>query len=252
VTLEFLSPVPGGGPEPGAPLASSPLEPRLEAAGARFEARDGWRVAVDFGSPASELEACRAGAGVADRSALGKLELQGPPEALAELLAGVLPEGLPAAGESVDLDGARLWRSSPDRALAIAEPAATPGLRARLQSACVDARGCALVELTAGLAAIELRGPLSRRLLERVTAIDVRVASLAPGGVRAGAVAELPATLLCLDRDAFLIMLGAPESADAFEIVLDAGAPLGARAVGERARAEAASERPRAEATAGV
>jgi glycine cleavage system aminomethyltransferase T len=227
MTLEFLSP----GAAAGIP-ASSPLEAALRAAGARFEERHGWRVPVDFGSPEAEVEACRGGVGIADRSAMGKLELQARPEALAGVLRRLLPEGPPRPGDIALLDGARLWLASADRALAVCEPEATAGVRALLS----EGSG-GVVELTAGLAALELRGPLARRLLERVTAIDARPGSLPPGGVRAGMVARVPGVLLCLERDAVLLLVGAPEAPDAWEILLDAGLPLGLRPVGEEARA---------------
>jgi glycine cleavage system aminomethyltransferase T len=206
MTLEFLTPVPDA-------VAASPIEPWLRAAGARFEVRHGWRVAMSVADPAAEDAACRSGAGIADRSALSKLELEG------------LPERCP--------EEARVWRSSPDRALAICEPRATPRVRALLE------RECDLVDLTAAYASFELRGPASRAVLERLTAIDVRADSLPPGGVRAGLVARVPATLVCLDWHAFLVLVGSPEAVDAWEIALDEGAPLGLRAVGEEARARA-------------
>jgi sarcosine oxidase subunit alpha len=222
MTLEFLSPV-----VDRAPVAASPLDPWLEAAGARFEERDGWRVAMDLGAPREETDACRDGVGIADRSAMGKLELSGRPNALTAILDGLLVED------------AVLWRSSPDRALAVCEPGATSSVRTRLQEACDASPGCGLVDLTAGLAAFELRGPLARAVLERLTAIDVRPQSLAPGGVRPGQVARVPAALFRLEPQAFLILVGAPEAPDAWEIALDAGAPLGLRPVGEEARARA-------------
>jgi glycine cleavage system aminomethyltransferase T len=220
VKLEFLTPSPDVS-------AASPIEPWLRAAGARFEAREGWRVAVSVGDPTSEQAACRSGVGIADRSALGKLELQGRPERLAALL------------ESAQLEEALHWRSSPDRALAVCEPGAAPRLRALLGNACEQSGDCGLVDLTAAYAAFELRGPLTRSLLERLSAIDVRPDSLPPGGVRAGMVARVPATLVCLEWQAFLVLVGAPEAPDAWEIALDEGEPLGLRAVGEEARARA-------------
>jgi heterotetrameric sarcosine oxidase gamma subunit len=227
VTLDFLSPVPG-------PTAASPLEPWLRAAGASFETRHGWRVAAALGSPDEEAEACRSGVGIADRSGMGKLELQARPDTLAAELERMLAGGGPSRGETARLEDGLIWRSSPDRALAVCEPGATERLRARL-----DGAGCGLVDLTAGYAAFELRGPVARDLLERLTAIDVRPAALPPGAVRPGVVARVAATLVCLAPEAFLILVSTPEARDAWDIVLDAGAPLGLRAVGEEARARA-------------
>ncbi len=219
-------------------LASSPLEPLLGEAGARFEGRDGWRVATSFRPPPDELETIRRAAGIADRSAMGKLELQGTPEALGSLLASVVPGGPPGPGETAELDGALLWLSSPDRALAICRPAETTGLAELLDSVCGVSPHCGVVDVTAGLAAIELRGPRARNVLERVTAIDVRDPILGVGGVRAGAVAEVAATLIRIEREAFLVLVGSQEAPDAWEIVLDAGAPLGADPVGADALAQ--------------
>jgi heterotetrameric sarcosine oxidase gamma subunit len=64
--LDFLTPAPDV-------LAHSPMERCARAAGARFEARDGWLVAVSYDRPPAET-------GWADMSHLGKLEVDGPPE----------------------------------------------------------------------------------------------------------------------------------------------------------------------------
>jgi heterotetrameric sarcosine oxidase gamma subunit len=234
MSLGFLSPTGDG----GGVAALTPLEPWLREVGGRFEERDGWLVATSFRPAPDELETIRLCAGIADRSAMGKLELQGTPEALGSLLASVVPGGPPAPGETADLDGALLWLSSPDRALAICSPAETAGLADLLESVCGVSPHCGVVDLTAGLAAVELRGPRARELLERVTALDVRDSTLGVGGVRAGAVAEVPASLVRIEPDAFLILVGAQEAPDAWEIILDAGVPIGARPVGADALAQ--------------
>jgi heterotetrameric sarcosine oxidase gamma subunit len=243
MTLDFLTPSGTG----GGVAAASPLEPWLREAGASFEEREGWLVATSFGSPDDELEALRTAAGIADRSAMGKLELQGTPDAIGSLLASVMPGGPPGPGETADLDGAFAWLSSPDRAMAVCEPAETRSVRDLLESVCSVSPHCGVVDLTAGLTAIELRGPRARAVLERLTAIDVRASRLPVGGVRAGAVAEVAATLLRLDDEGFLVLVAAQEAPDAWEIVLDAGGPLGARPVGAEALAK---REPRGEAMA--
>lgn len=155
----------------------------------------------------------------------------------------MLPGGPPGPGETADLDGAFVWLSSPDRAVALTEPAETRSVMELLESVCGVSPHCAVVELTAGLAAIELSGPRARPLLERLTSIDVRPSRLPVGGVRAGAVAEVAATLLRSEDDAYLILVGSQEAADAWEIVLDAAVLLGARPVGADALARLGSRR---------
>jgi sarcosine oxidase subunit alpha len=216
MTLEFLSPAAGGA------TAASPLEPWTAAAGARFEERDGWRVAIDYGDPEAESAARREGVAIADRSALGKLELQGGRERIDGVLDGVR------------LDSGFVWRSSPDRALVVCEPAARAGLITEL-----DGDGTTLVDLSAGLAAIELGGPLARELLERLTALDVRPEGFAAGEVRAGVVARVPAALARIDEHAYLLLVASPQAPDVWEMVLDVGAGLGLRPVGEEARPRA-------------
>jgi glycine cleavage system aminomethyltransferase T len=66
----------------------------------------------------------------------------------------------------------------------------------------------------------------------------VRPSALGVGGVRAGAVAEVAATLLRTGPESYLVLVGSQEAPDAWEIVLDAGAPLGARPVGADALAQ--------------
>src|SRR3954466_7663583 len=75
MSFEFLAPDAAVADDRFAPIARSPMERAARAAGARFEARDGWNVAVGYASPEQEREACRRAAGWADVSHLGKLEL---------------------------------------------------------------------------------------------------------------------------------------------------------------------------------
>jgi heterotetrameric sarcosine oxidase gamma subunit len=236
VTLDFLSPISEAEATASTPPASSPLEHLLRAAGARFEVRDGWRVPTSFGDLPGEVAACREGAAAADRSALGKLELQARPGTLAGVLERVTGEEPPPAGGSAPLEDGFLWRSSPDRALAVCEPAARPGLKSQLEETCSDV--ATLVDLTAGLAGIELRGARARELLERLSALDLRPGNLAPGEVLAGVVARVPAALAHTEPDAFLVLVPSPQAQDAWELVLDVGAALGLRVVGEEARSQ--------------
>src|SRR5688572_24068832 len=69
--LAFLSPGPGA-------TARSPMEPGAAAAGATFEERDGWDVAIAF--PDEDRSASVVG--FADLSHLGKIEVQGDVSAI--------------------------------------------------------------------------------------------------------------------------------------------------------------------------
>src|SRR3954468_7116839 len=75
MSFEFLAPDAAVADDRFAPIARSPMERAARAAGARFEARDGWNVAVGYASFGRGGEGCRRAAGWADVSHLGKLEL---------------------------------------------------------------------------------------------------------------------------------------------------------------------------------
>src|SRR3954447_17956597 len=75
MSFEFLAPDTAVSDERFAPVARSPMERAASAAGARFETRDGWNVAVGYASLEQEREACGQAAGWAAVSHLGKLEL---------------------------------------------------------------------------------------------------------------------------------------------------------------------------------
>src|SRR5688500_1841176 len=97
------------------------MERQAVAAGARLEQRDGWNVAVRFDGLDAERERCATTVGFADLSHLGKVEVQGAP-----------PFEL---GRATWADGAWWCPYTPERALALCEPAELPELRERLEDA---------------------------------------------------------------------------------------------------------------------
>jgi sarcosine oxidase subunit gamma len=216
MSLEFLSPdlALDGGPRP---VARSPIEPCLRAAGAHFEVRDGWSVATRVGSPEADLEACRAGAGVGDRSALGKLELQ-----------GTLPLEL-VLGTATPAEDAWWCPLTPERALLLSPPHATGGWRRRLERELLDGQ---VVDVTTAFAALTVIGPAAREVLARLTALDLRPQRLPEGGLKPGSVARVPGMVLRERGDRFLILFGAAHAEYLWTVVADAGAtPVGEEAL---------------------
>src|SRR5450755_2075322 len=68
-------------------LARTPMERRARAAGATFEPRDGWNVAVSYAAGAErERERLTQTVAFADRCTLTKLEIRAAPDALAGLV----------------------------------------------------------------------------------------------------------------------------------------------------------------------
>lgn len=175
-------------------VARSPMERAARTAGARFEVRDGWSVAVGYG--AGDGSAVERPVGWADASHLGKLEVHGP-------------HGLPL-GSAQREGGAWVCPLTRTRALAIG-----------------DAGGREGVDVTSGWAALRIQGPLARELFARFCALDLRPHVMPPGAFRPGSVARTPGMVLCEAQDTYLALVGAAVGEYFWAVVEDAGRHLG-------------------------
>src|SRR5688500_14798499 len=150
MSLEFLAPTATD------VVARSPMERQARAAGARFELRDGWNVAVSYAEQPSGRVT------FADCSHIRKYELQGdlPPLELGRATVDGDSTWLPmTATRALVLGG-----DPPDGAL----------------------------EVTTGYGALRIAGPLARETFARFTAIDLRPHVTGPGDWRPGSVARTP------------------------------------------------------------
>jgi heterotetrameric sarcosine oxidase gamma subunit len=145
----------------------------------------------------------------ADRSWLTKLELHGTPPI--ELSPGVAEQ----------VDGAWWCPVTPSRTLVLAEPWRTPAIDP--ETTCVD--------VTCGLAAMALIGPLSHELLARFCAIDVRQQTTPVNGFRPGSVARTPGYVLRDAEDRLLILVGWALGEYLWDVVEDAAGRLGGGSV---------------------
>ena len=229
--FEFLTVERSGAAGGAVPVALSPLARLQEVAGARLEVRDGWRTAAGFGSPDAELEACRSRVGIADRSSLGKLELQAPAAELSSI-AAELADGAELSGVRATHAGGAWWCSpSPQRTLVLTPAGEAAEMRDRLEAAAAG-RFASVVDLSAGLAALSVIGPSARELLARLTALDLRQARMPERGFRPGSVARVPAMVLREHGEHFLVLFGSYHAHYMWTAVTDAGLPLRAALVG--------------------
>jgi glycine cleavage system aminomethyltransferase T len=192
VSLEFLS------ASATDAIARSPMERQARAAGARFELREGWNVAVAFDGEAEALRSV----GFADCSHLRKYEVQ-----------GVLPA---LDFGQATFDGDSTWLPlTRTRALVLGgEPPA------------------GALEMTTAYGALRLAGPLARETFARFTAIDLRPQHTLPGHWRPGSVARTPGGILCEDEDRYLMLFGAALGQYVWTVVEDAARNLGGGPVG--------------------
>jgi glycine cleavage system aminomethyltransferase T len=215
-------------PPAGGSAAISSMARSAAAAGARFEVRDGWEVAVAYAGTQVEERAIRETVGFADMSQLGKLEIQGDVGAVGALGAEF--------GFAQRVDGAWWCPLTPHRALVVCEPAAIATLRAQL-AAGFDGH---VLDVTSSFAALALAGPLAREAFARFCALDLRPSVMSVAGFRPGSVARTPGFVLREAPARYLALIGAAVAGSVWEIVADAATHLGGRPVGVDALAAAA------------
>jgi heterotetrameric sarcosine oxidase gamma subunit len=210
--LAFLSPGPGA-------VAKSPMEPGAAAAGAAFEERDGWKLAVSF--PNEDFSAV----GFADVSQLGKIEVQGD-------VAAITGHHL-ELGRALRADGSWWCPYSPTRAVVLCSPADTVALRGHLTASAADASGnSSVIDITAAQGAMTILGPLAREVFARFTAIDLRPEVTPVRGWRPGSVARTGGAILCEAPDRYLMLFGAAFGQYMWTTVADAAEHLGGGPVG--------------------
>jgi glycine cleavage system aminomethyltransferase T len=200
-------------------VAHSPMERLAREAGARFEVRDGWNVAVGFGAGGTG-GAGGAGStgsvGWADVSHLGKLELQGASEAIDAAAGTEL-----SFGTAVRRDEAWWCRLTQTRALVIGKPPELGG-----------AEGLDVLDVTCNFAALTLVGPLARETFARFCSLDLRPQVTPVNALRPGSVGRQPGIVIREDEERYLFLFGWATGEYMWSVVADAGGHLGGAPVG--------------------
>ena len=205
-TLEFLAPVAAGDDV----VARSPMETLARDAGARFEVRDGFNVAVSYpaASYGETVSWC-------DTSHLPKLQLQGSSKAI-DAAAGVQLQ----AGTAVRRGGAWWCRLTNERALVIG--ARPSGLADDLD----------VMDVTSVFASLTVSGPLARECFARFCALDLRPAVTPVHALRPGSIGRQPGTLIREADERYLILFGWAVAEYMWSVVADAAGHLGGGPVG--------------------
>jgi heterotetrameric sarcosine oxidase gamma subunit len=179
------------------PLARTPLYYWHVAHGAHMMERDGWAIPASYSNVEQEVAAARAGPGLVDVSACGKIAFRGRGAAgLIGTLAGGISVTMPRSVGEFDAAGRVLaCRLAEDHLLLLALTANATALRARLRALRGDIP-LLQTDVTSAYAMFCLLGTATEGVLNRLTAFDVRRSTFRPGSCAETNVAGVHAALI--------------------------------------------------------
>ena len=215
---------------------ASALEPVLRQAGGVLVLHDGRAVVAHYGSAAGELAACVSAVGVADRSDLAILQLDGPAAQLRQLsqrLAGCEV----APGGAAHSAGAWWCAASPERMLVLVDASSGDRLHALLRARVARRSAVTLADRSSELAALAVVGRRASALLAElgVYGESRNPRDVSPLTAHTGAGAEV--LWLLESDDKALALMGAADAPLVWHAIERAGRPHGLCAVGQDALA---------------
>ena len=222
------------------------------ALGAMMDDYDGWQRPSRYTSAEVELEAVREAAGLSDISPLGKFVVQGSDVAasLSTILRGAPTEAGGVAEcslERADVNGHApilVSRLADTELFVTSAPESASSLGASLSESLA---GCAhIVDMTSGLAAINVAGPASSRIIAKLTDLDMSSRSLLDLSCAQGMLAEVHAIIVRRDRGSlpsYDIYFGRDFGEYLWEVMVEAGHEYGMAPIGVEALKELAEGR---------
>jgi glycine cleavage system aminomethyltransferase T len=197
---------------------------------------DGRAVVAHYGSAAGELAACVSAVGLADRSDLAKLVLEGPPAQLQHLSQRLTGSEI-APGGAVLSGGAWWCAEQPERMLVLGEAGHSERLRAVLHARVARRSAVSLTDRSADLAALAVVGRRASALLAElgVYGASGNPRHVPPLTAHTGAGAEV--LWLLESDDKALAVMAAAEAPTVWHTIERAGQRFGLCAVGQEALA---------------
>lgn len=189
-------------------------------------------VPSHYGSAAGELAVCVHAVGIADRSDLGKLVVNGEPGLVADLLLHVAGVSLAATGAVAERAGAWWCAAAADRVIVLCEPARRAKLLDLLRATARRRPSLRVDDVTTQLSAIGVVGRSTTRVLAGLGALgpagDPR--SVPPfGGLR---IAGTDARALLQSDQSAVLLVPAADADRVWHAVERAGRPFGMACVG--------------------
>jgi glycine cleavage system aminomethyltransferase T len=195
------------------PIARGSLLETHRQKGASLESIDGWQIAVRYPQPLD-----RTSSALVDLSHVATFEVNGPETGtvLASLCGSDVPLRQIHSG-----DGRHVYRLTPSRAIVFGN--VPPSTNA--------------IEVTGGWASLALIGPDAERILNKVTAVDLRERTLPIQGCCQGPIFGVN-TLFGRFADRFELHVCSDSAEFFWEVLMDAGAEFGLRPAGIEAYPE--------------
>lgn len=224
------------------PTKLTPLFAVTERLGAQFVDLAGWRFPGAYAAPQEEIDAVRAGCGLADVTPHGKIQIEGM-EAAAVLkdAFGAVPE---AIGGHASVETGHLYRLRNDVFYLSTPPGQETAALDRLQAA-RGGRFVALTDLTHGLADIRLIGPKAPLVLSKLCGLDFHPQAFPDLSARQTSLARTRQLILRRDfgqppnsLPAYTLIGARSLAAFVWEALMEAGREFGLRPVGVTALRE--------------
>jgi glycine cleavage system aminomethyltransferase T len=213
---------------------------RLTPPGAHVVARDGHPVTAHYGSVATEVAVCRKAVGLAFRTELEVLDLQGREPWLERMLTRALGRD-PQSGSAIVSAGAWCCRLDLHRAVVVGPSGAIGRWRRVAREAVIGGSPITAADLTGGCSPMSLIGPRAARLLDLVGLPG----DLPLNAVHEGQVDTAPVTLVRTGADHWLLLAETDGVATTYRALCEAGRSFGLSLVGSEAVGRlAAATRP--------
>ena len=186
-----------------------------------------------YGSAAAEIAVCSKAVGLVERSELELLEVSGEQTPLVHALDPAIPGAVPAPGHAACVADTWCCRVGPERVLVAGAAGAVDRWRQVVGRAAAHTGIAVSARVLAGADVLSMVGPKA----EKVLAASSLPAGLGPGSVEEGRLAGSAVSVVCEDRERYLLLFPAGCSSAALEALGESGRPVGLARVGHEALA---------------
>jgi glycine cleavage system aminomethyltransferase T len=186
-----------------------------------------------YGSAAAEIAVCTKAVGLVERSELRLLEVTGDEALLDHALVPAVPGQVPGPRRARRVADTWCCRIAADRALVVGAAGAVDRWRQVVSHAAATTGIAVAANALPHGEAVSIVGPKASTVL-RSTSLP---ADLAPGGVDEGRLAGSPVSVVCEDRERYLLLFPDGCAAAALAAIADSGRPVGLARVGHEALA---------------